>query len=413
MFGRRYFGARYFGPSYFGGGGEGPPVEVVLVRSSRTLLWAVGASPNRIGYALTGRYGPVVSDWRLERRTLAGEFLEDITDGLLGAWVELNNDRDVKRQGQIQFDPAFATFDPASDYLYLLQRVLVDGQVWVDEPLGLFVAMNPRKAHAPTGTLWTVDVVDVGFLLANATTTQTYSVASGTNYGTAVAAVVAACNPALRLTLAPTTKTTPLKMQWPVGTPWLKVLTDEGNGLLDGIDYYQPWADRYGVIRSREREDLSQRSPDVTYTGEDYVTEEPLQEQVPDVHYNQVVALVEDPQRGRMSSVATNRDPTSPISTVSTGRTVTKLLPAQRAADQTTLDKIARRALRDEATALVQLAITTVPDPRRDAHEVYALTVDELVPPAATWRAQSWRLQLAPGGAMTHQLRRTAAVQVS
>ena len=394
--------------------GAAPPGEVALVRSSRTVLWAVAPSPSRIHAALTGAHGgTVVSDWRLERRSLAGEFIEDISLGMLDAWVELNNDRDVKRQGQVTFDPALASFEPLSDYLYLSQRVLVDGEVWVEEPLGLFVPMNPRKEHAPTGTLWTVDLLDIGFLLAQATTTQAYTVAAGTNYITAAAAAIVAANSSLRVNLAPTTKTLPVKMTWPAGTPWMKVLTDEGNGLLDGIDYYQAWADRFGVIRSREREDLSQRSPDVTYTGEDYVTEESLAEEVPDVHYNRVVALAEDPTRGRMVSIATNADPNSPISTVRTGRVMTRLLAGQRAADQATLDKIARRALRDEATALVRLAITTVPDPRRDAHEVYSLTVEEAGIEESNWRAQSWRLALEPGGPMKHSLTRTASLVVS
>lgn len=393
-------------------------IAVVTVTVGRTLQWAVGASPNRIEWALTGRWGPVPYSFRAERRTIGGVYLADVSRALIGGTIELNNDRDVCRSAEFDIDPDARddsgnaiTIDPLSDNLAVFMDLLVDGSVTVGLPMGLFVLVRPQSSFTPAREALTVEGYDVGFLLANQSTASTYTVASGTNYVTAMDAVVDQVSSSIRTAFPPTTLTTPTAMSWPPGTTWLRILTD----LAGGINYYQPWADRDGILRSRQRDDLSQRTPDVTYRGGadgDWIVSEPIDQSQADIWVNQVIVVVDDPARAPASAVRTNADPSSPISTVVTGRTFTRVIQADRAADSTTLEAIADDYLRRAASAYQTATLTTSIDPRRDAHEVYLVDVDDVYD-SVKWAVRNWSLDLVTGGRMQHELSRTASVVAS
>jgi hypothetical protein len=193
----------------------------------------------------------------------------------------------------------------------------------------------------------------------------------------------------------------------------MKILTDNGNGLLDGIGYYQLYATRTGVLSTREREDLADRSPDVVYTDDDFVLDDVITTGGPNIHYNQIIAVVNDPERAPLYSVKTNSDPASVISTVSTGKTFTRQVNVEKAANQAALDKIARQYLREEANDLRHAKITTSLDPRRENHEVYEIHIEDLEETSEVWRAQSWRLPLQVGGKMTHEIRKVESLKLT
>mgnify|MGYP001194473650 FL=1 len=112
-----------------------------------------------------------------------------------------------------------------------------------------------------------------------------------------------------------------------------------------------------------------------------------------------------------LTSVKTNADPDSPISTVTLGRTITKVIQSD-AADQTTLDAIAENYLRDEAGLYRRATLLTSIDPRREAHEVYELTVDGVYA-AERWWARNWRVQLSIGAQHQHTLGKVERVVAS
>jgi hypothetical protein len=395
---------------------------LAVIGIDHRIAWEVRPSPNRVEWALRGRFGPVVARWRFEKQTLGGVFVQDVTEAFVageGA-IEGNNDRAVFRTAEfsIDLDATDAggnpiTINPLSDYIAAVYRVLVDNEWSEDIPAGLFVLVEPVTTYTPAERRRTFRAYDVGFLLANASTTSTYEVAASTNYVTAAVAACAAANASLRTAFPPTSDVTPNAMSWEVGTPYLRVLTGDGRGLMDGINRYQPWADRVGVVTSRERQDWSTLAPAVVYDG-DGVTAEPIEVSAADIRYNQVTVIARSPERSdALWAVATNDDPASPISTVSTGRTFARTIEIDRAVDQATLSAIAEQYLRDEASEFVRGTVTTYPDPRRDAHEVYELDIPGVTDGAEKWRAQSWSLPLEVGAVMTHEVRKTASVAIS
>lgn len=385
------------------------------VAQSRTLQWRVAPSPLRVHYALTGRSGPVSYAFRFERRTIANQFLEDVTPAFLGGSIEANNDRDVFRTATFTVDANAVddrgnavTIDPLADHIAVFMDLLVDGSYTLGLPMGLFALNVPRKRFEPGGETWEIAASDNGIHLMEATTTVSYTVAASANYITGANAVKAILD-ALGLAHAlPTTALTlPVARTWPAGTPWLRVVND----LLHAANMYSLWFDASGIARTRTTDDLSTTTPNVTYTGEDFVLI-PIAEEAETTRLaNQVVAVVNDPSQAPLTSTRTNADPDSPISTVSLGRTITRVLSAE-AADQTTLDAIADNYLRNEAGLYRRATLLTSIDPRRDAHEVYEVTVDGVYT-AERWWARNWRVQLDIGAQHMHTLGKVERVVAS
>lgn len=385
------------------------------VVQERSLQWRVAPSPLRVHYALTGRSGPVSYTFRFERRTIANQFLEDVTPAFLGGSIEANNDRDVFRTATFTVDANAVddrgnavTIDPLADHIAVYMDLLVDGSYTLGLPMGLFALNVPRKRFEPSGETWEVSASDNGIHLMEATTTASYTVAASQNYLTGTNAVRDILDAfGLSHALPSTTLTLPVARTWPAGTPWLRVVND----LLHAAGMYSLWFDASGTARTRSYDDLSTRTPDVTYTGDDFVLI-PITEEAETTRLaNQVVAVVDDPSRAVLTSVKTNADPDSPISTVSLGRTITKVLNAD-AADQATLDAIAENYLRDEAGLYRRATLLTSIDPRRDAHEVYELTVDGVYA-AERWWARNWRVQLSIGAQHQHTLGKVERVHAS
>jgi hypothetical protein len=387
------------------------------VSQERTLQWRVAPSALRVHYALTGRTGPVVYAFRFEKRSKTNQFIADVSPAVLGAQVDLNNDRTVLRTARFSIDAGAlddrgvaVSIDPLADHIAVIMELLVDGSYELDIPMGLFALNVPAKAYRPQADeTWEVEANDLTMHLLEATTTTAYRVASGANYITGTNAVKAIFDSfGLAHAFPATTRTLPVDMTWPPGTPWATVVND----LLHGAGMYSHWFDASGVGRSQLLDDLSRRAADVEYSGDDFVLI-PIREEAETTRLaNQVIVVVDDPNRAPLSSVATNDDPDSPVSTVTLGRTITKVIQADAAADQATLDERAQRELQESASLYRRATLLTSIDPRREGREVYELTV-EGVYEAEKWWVRNWAVELKPAAQMRHTLGRVERVSTS
>ncbi|MCZ7599989.1 MAG: hypothetical protein M5U09_22775 [Gammaproteobacteria bacterium] len=366
-------------------------------------------------YALTGRSGPVTYAFRFERRTIANQFLQDVTPAVLGGSIEANNDRDVFRTATFTIDASVTddrgnavTIDPLADHIAVFMDLLVDGSYTLGLPMGLFALNVPRKRFEPGMESWEVTASDNGIHLMEATTTAAYTVAASANYLTGTNAVRDILNDlGLAHALPTTTLTLPVARTWPAGTPWLRVVND----LLHAAGMYSLWFDAQGVARARAYDDLSTRTPDVTYTGEDFVLIPITEDSETTRLANQVVAVVDDPSRSPLSSVKTNADPDSPISTISLRTHHHEGAQLGRGGPDD-----ARRH-RGELPAQRGRVVPASRDtdehrPRRDAHEVYELTVDGVYA-AERWWARNWVVQLTIETKQKHTLGKVERVVAS
>ena len=201
-----------------------------------------------------------------------------------------------------------------------------------------------------------------------------------------------------------TSLTLPAAQSWPAGTPYHRILKD----LASACNFYVPWADQTGAIVTRTRDDLATRTPDVTYTGNNFVLIPIAEESETQRFANQIVVVSEDPNVGIISSTATNTDPDSPTSTVTLGRTITKVI-RRTVADQTTADAIAETELGQSGSLYRRATLATQPDPRRWAHEVMAL---EVTGPYTldNWWIRNWQLELKNDAIHKHTIAKVEAV---
>lgn len=212
-----------------------------------------------------------------------------------------------------------------------------------------------------------------------------------------------------RYVLPVSSKTAPVDQPWDVGTPWITVAND----MLHAVGCYNHWFDNDGILRSRLLDDGATRTPDVVYAAGDGFIVPPADEDVEDTRFaNQVVVVVNNPDREPLVAVATNNDPDSPTSTVALGMTITKRLTGDRAADQETLQTLANHELSQSSSFYRRLTLNTLVDPRRAPNEVYEVTLPG-ASDAERWYCRGWTLDLRTGAAMQHRLSRVQKLAVT
>lgn len=351
----------------------------------------------RLEDVLTGVYGPVVYVFRYERRTKNNQFLSDVSGAIQSCSIEANNDRTVFRTASFRVDASVGAIDPLADHIAVFMDLKIDEELTESIQMGLFTLTVPRKTFTPDEEMWDLAASDNSIHLLEAMTTASYTIASGQNYLSEVQAILDDLG--LSYALPSSTLTLPAAQTWPIGTTWSTIVT----WLLSGANMYQLAFDRRGVAVTRTRISMSSRTPDVVYTGDDFILIPIVEEAETTRLANQVVAVVNDPNRPPLSSVATNNDPDSPISVINLGRTITKIIPADAAADQSTLDDIAQSYLESEAGLYRRATLLTSIDPRRDPNEIYEVTADDLYV-AEKWWCRNWRVDLTIGGQMSHTL---------
>ncbi|MGK2898609.1 MAG: hypothetical protein ACSLE9_07960 [Burkholderiaceae bacterium] len=374
------------------------------------VLWQVAPSPNRIEWALSGRYGPVVAGHRYERRTIGNQYLSDVP-GVSRCDITANNNRPGSfRTATFYLRPGAAPeLDPLADHIAVFTDVMVDGNYEVALQWGLFSLTHPGVRYTPNAAggnheEWTLGALDLGDYLVADGPGEPYVVTAGTNYMTAIATILDAL--ALQHALPAVADTLPEDKAFASTATWRDIV----NELTDGCNHYTVKPDETGRFRTRERTDLAVRTPDVAYADTDFILIPIDKDTTTTTFANKVIATCTDPV---LSSVRTNEDPTSPISFPRIGRWVTRRIQVDAAADQTALDAAADAYLRDAAYVYDKVRLETFIDPRRGANEVVALTVDGLWD-GVPWQVQDWSVSLSdrPAPRMRHTLGRIVSAAV-
>lgn len=380
-------------------------------------------SASQITDALAGRSGVVRLSYRFQQRTHDFAFQADLTNAISKASIELDNDRAVVRTARFTIDPdrVEGDFNPAADHIAVIALLLVpmpDFSVEeVEIPMGLFHLEVPDRNFTPgSHELWDVEASDITTHLLTAKTANPYTVASGTNYITAVEQLIALFG--LQHSLPATAATLPVAFTWAPGVPYLEI----ANALLAGINFYPLWSDGTGVLRSRERIDISTEIPVVSYSTSDEprLIVSPYQKRQDTSRWaNRIACVIDDPRRTAAFALRVNNDPDSPISVVSLtdpgGLPVVNSDPAisgGRVFDLATADAICMAELRDRNARAQPSILRTFPDPRRGPREFYAVTVED-EEFGTLFRAESWRLDLATGQMMQHALALAQSIDLS
>lgn len=299
------------------------------------------ATADQVADALAGRYGPVSLRFRYEQCTLSNTLLNDISAAVHEAGrMTLDNHRAVRRDLQVTLNEAELppTFNPSNDTVRVRVEVYIAAtREWVSQQMGLFVLdISEHEHHEQHPHRLICLGSDLTIRLMRNIRTAPYSIAAGTNYITAVQAVLT--NAGVQHSLPSTAHTVPNVLVWgPGATDW-----DITRDLLFGINFYPLYVDANGVFRTRERIDPSTEGATVTYkdTSEPRMIfgEEPFRHVSDRKQPNRCVVVIDDPRHTNFGFVQReNADLASENSTASLVYGTAKPITSSSVANPTTI----------------------------------------------------------------------------
>jgi hypothetical protein len=334
-----------------------------------------------------------------------GAMLQNISETIVDGKVSANSANTIKTALNItSLDP-----DVVTPYASVVApfAVQTDLEGNVDrQQLGLYITTPAKRSHRQAYSTGTIEGRGLEWILDNDAFGATYNLAAGVNYIQAVIDIISAKG--LRYSIPASALTLPLARTWGPDKSKLDIIND----LLNGAGYYTLWADRFGVLKSRPYFELANATPTLElYSGEgSLVIDVVEQEGIYDSVANQVIVYKENPSGTPIRVTRTNNDPSSPTSTVSLGRTITRVIKDSDIADVATAQATARMAIEQAASVTNKLRVTTLPVPARDLHEVYDLALynaDGKPVGFGLWWCDAWDMGFTVKSAkMTHQLKR-------
>lgn len=319
-----------------------------------------------------GSRGHLDIDAELWRANVAGQLLDNLTPYGLTGEVTQNVHNAVKGGLSLTTLALGEELEPYADCLVPIVSVTDANGQTTRARQGLYPFLPPKQMHQSTHSEATVQAHDVAWLLANDGYDQPYNVAAAVDPIATVRGIIESLG--LRHNIPDTDQLTPHALTYPTSFSKLEIC----NALLNAAGYYTLWADRFGVLRSRPYFTLATAQPALQlYSGEGSPVINAIEEEgTYEGLANRVVIYKEGAgEEPDISVTLTNNDPLSPISTVRTGRVITRW---EQNADITSVEAaeaLARRLLEESASYTKKLKVTTLPLLERELHEVFELAI--------------------------------------
>lgn len=335
----------------------------------------------------------------------SGQLLEDITPVALEGKTSWNVHNPIKSS------LALTTLEPdlivpySSVVAPIINVTDIEGNTERHQ-LGLYITTPAKHTHKQTHTQGTLEGRGLEWILANDYFGTSYSLAAGTNMVAAAIAIIAAKG--LRYSIPASSLTLPAAKTWAPDVSKLDIVND----LLNGAGYYTVYSDRFGIMRSLPYFELAAATPALQlFSGEGSIVIDAVeQEGVYETVANKVIVYKENTQGSSIRVTRTNNDPASPVSTVSLGRVITRVIKDSNIADTATAQARAKQAIEEASSVTNKLKVTTLPVPDRNLHEVYDLALynAEGTPIGfGLWWCDSFELGFTLKSAkMVHQLKR-------
>lgn len=310
--------------------------------------------------------GPRVTDFRFE--------LLDHDEHLIGALETVTGGSvDWVSRTAIHGGGTLDVADPTStavDWLNVRIRPVIiyaraDTPPIQERTLGVYLTAAPVESWTETGRTWSVELLDKLSILDRDIVTDvngdpvTYSVDTGVNVITTVRTLIEDTGETTQAILDhAAVLSSPLT--WDLGTSRLKIVND----LLDAGNFTSLWTDAQGQFQTRPYVAPEDRAPVYSLLAPFVQGQTSLMAPAWSVDRdiyevpNRYVAITSGSgDTPALTSVAENLDPNSPFSYANRGNQwITRVLTNAEAADQDSLDAIARRGL--TATTSVAAVVT-------------------------------------------------------
>jgi hypothetical protein len=338
-------------------------------------------------------------------------YVEDVSEYFVRneGEISMDVDRDMKFMVSLRLRQAEETvLNPLGDWIRPIWHS-EEGYTQVERALGIFYVSFPTREYSDRETIWSLECKDPSVLLIEAAFTEPYVVAAGADpIATAIGIVREVGLVQFNVEPNSTGKTLTYPMAWDIGTPKFQVVSE----LLGSLNYYPPWFDAVGNFTSKRRLSLSATAPMVRYqTGEaSVVVNDTISIETDTSGFaNEIVIINSNPDAPEpIWARVVNDDPSSPTSTVSMERTITRVLQASFILDNEEARELAYNQLEAAASVYLTGGLSTRLDANRagKVHEVYELLIQRngtaLI--EGNWWARGWTMPLRPGGKMQHTI---------
>lgn len=356
--------------------------------------------------ALRAATGGRQVSFRYELLNEANRHLYDLDQVTAGS-IAYDSTAEVKRTGQFTITEGGLAVDFLKDRVKPWMRLRMPDGGHVEWPLGVFLLSTPTRVLDTDGAVSrAVAAYDQGVILQADQVDDRYSVAAGTAYTTAIAAAVAGYG--LTTNIVTSSLTLPVAIDWAGGTSKLTIVND----LLAAINYQAAWFDANGVFQAIPYVLPDVQDPIYTYATDGTSVIAGAISDTIDLFAvpNRWRLIVSDADRTVLTSVYTNTSTSSPTSTVNRGRTITSYLPGQSAADQTTLDALAKKQAYIDSQVFEVVDFATAIMPFHADLTVLGVSVDGLQLGSVKFQETAWSFALQAGALMSHSVRRSVAI---
>ena len=238
--------------------------------------------------------------------------------------------------------------------------VTIDG--YGDVALGVFLATEAPPQWADTGRVWSVKFKDKTTILDQDAVAETYTLDAGAVVTDEIETLIESTGETNHA-ITPSTAVLLNPLAWPPGTTKLQIVND----LLTVINYFSLFCNGDGQYRGEPYVKPASRPVVWEFLDGPTCVYLPAFTQDVDLYAipNRVIAITQgDGETAALVGDESNTDPASPYSTVSRGRTITRVFSGVEIVDQPTLDAWTLRRLIEltTPTASVEIAHAVIPD---------------------------------------------------
>ncbi|MGE7864524.1 discoidin domain-containing protein [Bacillus mobilis] len=276
----------------------------------------------------------------------------------------------------------------------------------IEFPLGIFMLASPERNDAGEEITRSIEAYDLSLILQQDKVEDIYTVTAGTNYKTAIIAVLQSAG-ITDYYIEDTTKATTRDLQYEVGTDKMAIV----NALLGNINYIPVIVDENGRFTSYPYIAPDSRTVDYVYDDSELsiimkgVAEELDTFNTP----NKWIIVRTNSEEEPLRSVYTNSNPESPTSTINRGRTIVDYRELEDIADQAALDAYTKRIAENASQVYGKVKFSSALMPMHGYSDAIQLKYRELGIDYK-FMETAWSLQLEAGGTMSHEIRRVVKI---
>lgn len=273
-------------------------------------------------------------------------------------------------------------------------------------PLGVFLMSSPSRRAGVGIVSRAVECYDKTQILSDDKFDTEYYIQKGTNYISAVGAILSSAN-IKKFSLFPTTLETAEDIQFEVGTSKLEAI----NSLLNAINYNKIYVDSVGEFKAEPYRFPEDREATASYvTNKKSIVCAGAEEQLDTFSVpNKIVRYLETADRSvELVASAVNNDPNSRLSIINRGRTITDVAPVYDVPNQETLDAYVQR-LMAESKLYQKVIFNSANMPmHEDLDCLYLINKDLDI--SGKYIETAWHMELKVGGTMKHICKKAVSV---